>query len=288
MIRRLSGADAQPEPEPEQAMSQEVLNVVAEHEGDGEVVDPAQKQMIEAVFELPLTTAGEIMTPRTEIQAIQIGATPHEVRDAILRDGHSRIPVYDQTIDNIIGILYAKDLIQFIDSADRFKDIRPVLREALMVPKSKSVRELLAEFKARKVHIAIVLDEYGGTAGLVTIEDVIEELVGEIQDEYESTPDEPKIHWLDSRTAEVDARVHVDDLADALGLTVPEDSDYDTVGGFVFATLGHIPDVGEQFDVEGLRFTVTDAQRTKIKMVKVEKIEAEPAAEAEDAKSRPA
>jgi len=107
----------------------------------------------------------------------------------------------------------------------------------------------------------------------VTIEDIIEELVGEIQDEYESTPDAPKIVWIDDRTAEVDARVPIDDVSEELGLAVPEDADFDTVGGFVFATLGHIPEVGEKFDVETLRFTVTDAQRTKVKRVRVERIE---------------
>jgi CBS domain containing-hemolysin-like protein len=230
-----------------------------------------------------MITAGEIMTPRTEVQGIQTTASLPEVSAAILKDGHSRIPVYDETIDNIVGILFAKDLIPFV-SSDKPFDLRAVLREPLLVPKTKSVRELLSEFKARKVHMAIVLDEYGGTAGLVTVEDIIEELVGEIQDEHEHTaPAEPRIRWLDGRTAEVDARVDIDDLGDELGMPVPEDADYETVGGFVFSTLGHIPDVGEHFEVANLRFTVTGAQRNRVNRVRVERLAATTSAEPQEA-----
>ncbi|HEX7008782.1 MAG TPA: transporter associated domain-containing protein, partial [Phycisphaeraceae bacterium] len=132
-------------------------------------------------------------------------------------------------------------------------------------------------FKARKVHMAVVLDEYGGTAGLVTIEDVLEEIVGEIRDEYEVVEEPPQIQRIDENTAEVDARLHVDDFNDAIGVQLPEDEDYDTVGGFVFATLGRIPKAGESFDYANVRFTITAVERTKVKRVRVERLQEQPA-----------
>ncbi len=266
IVRRISGADLGDDDESD--LSDEVLSVVEGHE-DGGDVDEAQKEMLEAVFDLSETQAEQIMTPRTDIKAIEVHATLEQVREAILTHGHSRIPVYEENIDNILGILYAKDLIRFLGDGDDF-NLRSVLREALMVPESKNVGELLAEFKARKVHIAVVLDEYGGTAGLVTIEDILEELVGEIQDEYEHEEKTPQIERVDETTLRVDARVQIDDLNDELNLELPEDEDYDTVGGFVFATLGHIPKAGESFEYEGMRFTVLEAERTRVVRVQIE------------------
>lgn len=271
VVRRISGADLTPEDE--NAISEEVLSVVEDHQGAA-VVDEAQKEMLEAVFDLPTTTAGEIMTPRTDVTGIDAGWTLSQVTEAIIECGHSRLPVYEENLDNILGMLYAKDLIAYVDKPDDSQkfDLRTVLRDAFMVPESKSVRELLAEFKARKVHIAVVLDEYGGTAGLVTIEDILEELVGEIQDEYELLEELPTIKTLDENTIEVDARLHIDDFNDHFNVELSEDEDYDTLGGFVFATLGHIPDTGESFETDNLRFTVTAAERTKVRRVKVERL----------------
>ena len=270
IVRRISGADAERDDD-EDRITDEVMSVVEDHESDGKV-DRVQKEMIEAVFEFPSITAGEIMTPRTEAEGLEVDSALAQVKAHVLEKGHSRIPVYEQDLDHIVGVLYVKDLIRFLDDADAPAfDLRQVMREAWMVPETKSVRELLGEFKARKVHMAILLDEYGGTAGLISIEDILEELVGEIQDEYEPADDEPTIDWVDERTADVDARVHVDDLNDQLGLDLPEDEDYDTVGGFVFAKLGHIPKPGEKFLFENLKLTITDAQRTKVNRVRIER-----------------
>lgn len=269
VIRRISGAD--PVDQGEDDVSDSVMTVVEDHEAQG-MVDNAQKQMIEAVFELTETTAGQIMTPRIEVTGLEVTASLDDVKETILREGHSRIPVYEENLDHIVGILYAKDLLQYLGNGDGMAfDLRPILREALMVPESKWVRQLLADFRTRKVHIAIVLDEYGGTAGLVTIEDILEELVGEIRDEYEPTGDEePQIYKVNNRTFDVDARVHVDDLNDDLNVTLPEDEDFDTVGGFVFSTLGHIPEVGETFAFNDLSFTVIAAERTRVNRVRIE------------------
>jgi CBS domain containing-hemolysin-like protein len=267
VVRRMSGVDI--EKDDDNRVSEDVLSIVEDHESGGDV-DPDQRQMIEAVFELPNTTAGEIMTPRTDIRGIREDATMEEIKAFILDAGHSRIPVYRDTIDHIVGILYVKDLVPLIGltNASAF-DLQKSLRDAMMVPESKSVRELLSEFRGKQVHIAIVLDEYGGTAGLVTIEDILEELVGEIQDEYERAPVTQDITRVDERTFEIEGRVDIDDLNDELDIELPDDEDYETIGGFVFSTLGHVPDVGEKFDYDNLTIEVLDAERTRVKRVRI-------------------
>ncbi len=267
LIRRLSGADLKPENDDE--ITDQVLSAVEEHDTGGEI-NERQKEMLEAVFDLARTAAGEIMTPRTDVQGIDVASTLEQVRDLILREGYSRYPVFEESLDQIVGVLYAKDMLRYLGEDIKSFDIRQVMREALLVPESKPVQELLAEFKARKVHIAIVLDEYGGTAGLVTVEDIVEEVVGDIQDEYEATEEPPSIKRIDDSTVEVDARVYVDDLNDELDTNLPEDGDFDTVGGFVSSSLGHIPEVGEMFEFENLRLTVTQAERTRVNRVRIE------------------
>jgi len=272
IVRRISGADME-QPDSEDAVSDEVMSVVEDHETSGKV-DRIQKEMIEAVFEFPSLTAEEIMTPRTDIKGIDVTSSIQDVKKHVDENGHSRIPVYEDNLDHIIGILYAKDLIQFLDNTAMAKfDLRQIMRQAMMVPETKSVQELLAEFRSRQVHIAILLDEYGGTAGLISIEDILEELVGEIQDEYEPTKEEPTITRVNETTLDVEGRVHVDDLNDQLDVGLPEDEDYDTVAGFVVATLGRIPDEGETFEFENLRLTITDADRTKVNRVRVVRLE---------------
>ncbi len=269
VIRRLF--DAGENDSDDNHLSEEILSVVERHD-EGGVVDEGQKEMLEAVVEFPTTTVGQIMTPRTDVHGIEITSTLEQVREAIRQEGHSRIPVYEDSLDHIVGILYVKDLIDLVGTDQPFK-LRPLLRHALMVPESKSVRELLAEFKARKVHIAIVLDEYGGTAGLVTIEDIVEEIVGEIHDEYEPTEETPRVRRLSDHSVEVDGRFYIDDLNDELDMDLPEDKDFDTVGGFVFATLGHIPEAGERFEFDGAVFTVAAAERTKVIAVRIDMVQ---------------
>ena len=278
IVRRLSGGKKPTDVDDE--ASERIMTVVEDHEAQG-AVDTGQKQMIEAVFDLADMTVGEIMTPRTDVTGIDVGASLDQVKKTILHEGHSRIPGYEADLDHIVGILYAKDLLRFLGDGEAGEgfELRTILREALMVPESKWVRQLLAEFRARKVHIAIVLDEYGGTAGLVTIEDILEELVGEIHDEYEPSTEEAEIRRIDDRTFEVDARVHVDDVNDDLNIRLPEDEDYETVGGFVFSTLGHIPGAGEAFEFGNARFTVMDAGRTRVNRVRIEVAETSVAAE---------
>ncbi len=269
LIRRLAGvADTTPEEDREEKQ-EEFLTDLEQHRMEG-VVDAEEQEMIENVLELSETCADEIMTPRIDVIAVEVNSDLHTILKTISTAGHSRVPVYEKNIDNIIGLVYAKDLLTEIgkDPAD-FK-LRDKIRDAYFVPETKPLRALLHEFQNQKLHMAVVLDEYGGTAGIVTIEDVLEELVGEITDEYEETPPE-NIKEIDQNTIEVDARTYIDDLNDQFELNLPEDEDYDTIGGFVFSHLGYIPKTGETFDYKNLRFTIIAAETRKIKRIRIGK-----------------
>jgi magnesium and cobalt transporter len=211
------------------------------------------------------------MTPRTDIFALPVETPWDQSCSKVVEAGHTRVPVYQDSLDNIIGVLYAKDLLGHIGD-DRPPNLRSVMRKPYFVPETVLLNDLLREFKARKVHMAVVLDEYGGTAGVVTIEDVLEEIVGEIADEYDRA--EPALmKRIDRKTAEVDGRLHIDDLNDTFGLDIPEDEDYDTVAGFIFSELGFIPTADETLEAGGARFTVLAADERKISKLRVELIE---------------
>ena len=264
-VRRLAGVvEATPEEKQE-----EFLNGLEQRRMEG-VVDEEEQEMIESVLELSDTTADEIMTPRTDIVAIEVNSDLQAVLETITTAGHTRVPVYEENIDNIIGLIYAKDLLSEIGKDPQDFKLRDKLRDAYFVPETKPLRTLLHAFQNQKLHIAVVLDEYGGTAGIVTLEDILEELVGEITDEYEKTPPKP-IRKIDQNTIEVDARTYVDDLNDEFELDLPEDEDYDTIGGFVFSHLGYIPKTGVSFDYENLKFTIVAAEPRRIKRIRIQK-----------------
>ena len=223
--------------------------------------------MIESVIDLRDTPVEAIMTPRTDTIAADKNITLSELKELIAESGHSRIPVYEETIDTVLGVLYAKDLLR-LDPDQPFEAAK-VMRSALFIPETKLLRDLLHQFQEQKVHIAVVLDEYGGTAGLITIEDILEELVGEIVDEYES--EEPvAIRRIDENTVEVDARMRIEDLNDELRLALPEDQDYETIGGFVFSTLGKIPQVGEGCEHENVGIQVIGAEPRRITRLRLQ------------------
>jgi len=270
-VRRLAGV-AQISPQEQQEEKQEeFLTDLEQHRMEG-VVDKEEQEMIESVLELDETSADEIMTPRTDITAVEVNSDLQTVLDTIITAGHTRVPVYEENIDKIIGLIYAKDLLTDIGKEPSDFKLRSKMRDAYFVPETKPLRTLLHEFQSRKLHIAVVLDEYGGTAGVVTLEDIIEELVGEITDEYEETPPEP-IKEIDQNTIEADARTYVDDLNDQFDLDLPEDEDYDTIGGFVFSHLGYIPKTGETFDYDNLKFTIASAEARRIKRIKIVRTE---------------
>jgi putative hemolysin len=267
LIRRLAGI---PKPngiqEEADQIEKEILGVVSEGELAGTVHED-EADMIESVLEFRDTSVGEIMTPRTEIVALPAAATVAEAKELVTRSGHSRIPVFVENIDDIQGVLYAKDLLQ-LDGDAEFKPLE-LMRKVPFVPEAKRISDLLQELRTRKVHLAIVLDEYGGTAGLVTIEDILEEIVGEIGDEYEEHEPDPILR-IDDHTLEVDGRVHIDEINEELGIELPEGEDYDTVGGYVFSTMGKIPLTGEEMWHTNVCLRVVDAEERRINRVRVE------------------
>ena len=265
LVRRLAGVPVRDAKSYANELEQQILEAVSEGERHG-AVDEEEKEMIESVIELTDTHVEEIMTPRTDIVSIPKDADLDVILETIRAKGHSRIPVYDGTIDTILGVLYAKDLLQRKQN-DPF-DLTEVMRKVLFIPESKLIRDLLREFQAQKIHIAVVLDEYGGTAGLVTIEDILEELVGEIRDEYDDA-DPVELKRIDESTVEVDARMRIDDLNDELNLDLPEDGDYETIGGFVFSRLGKIPQVGECYEADTVGIEVIEAEPRRIRRLRL-------------------
>jgi CBS domain containing-hemolysin-like protein len=278
LVRRLAGVSIGDDPDTAaEAVEQEILSVVAEGTAEG-TVDEEQKKMIEGIISFRDLQVSQIMTPRTDVVAVDVNAPIGEVRDKILKEGLSRVPVFEGTLDNIVGILYAKDLLKFLDTANVGSEAQPpkvaievrkIMRPPLFVPPTKPLHDLLREFRIQQVHMAVVLDEYGGTSGLVTTEDILEEIVGDIVDEYEH-PETLQLKHLDDHTVEVDARMNIAELNRTLGLALPEDGDYQTIGGFVISTLGAIPPRGERLDHEGVGVIVIDSEPRRVKKVRLE------------------
>ena len=265
-VRRLSGANLRNEDETEAEL---LRSIDQTHRKGG--LDEEAASMLENVVEFTNTDVAEIMTPRTDIQGIELTDDLAEIRAFISEVGHSRIPVYRENLDEILGILYVRDLVPLLGEDAKHFALEPLLRQPIIVPASKSVRDLLADFQRSEVHMALVVDEYGGTEGLVTIEDVLEEIVGEIRDEHEPDGDEePTLTTIDDTRAEADARYHIDDLNERLGLHLPEDDDFDTIGGFVLAQLGHVPTEGESFESHDARFTAIETAPTHVQRVGIE------------------
>lgn len=266
IVRRLTGANVNSQ---EQAEA-ELLRSIEDTQREGGL-DQEAAELLENVVEFSSTDVGEVMTPRTDIEGIELTDDLSSIRAFIIEAGHSRIPVYRENLDNIAGILYAKDLLPYLGADPSDFKLQPLLRQPIVVPETKSVREMLADFQQAEVHLAIIVDEYGGTAGLATIEDVLEELVGEIHDEHDPDDEsEPELTAIDERQAVVDGRFHIDDLNEQLGLSLPEDEEYDTIAGFVLAQLGRVPRAGEIVESDGARFTTIEATPTHIQRVRVE------------------
>lgn len=275
VIRRLAGTDLEPA---QDAISSELLSVVSEGQREGHI-DDTERDMLEAVVEFRSTLAESVMTPRTEVDALEYTDDLSAVQTFIDEHGHSRAPVYTENLDHIVGMLYAKDLLGWImkygqDESATF-NLKSILRPPSFVPETKTVRELLAQLLADKVHIAIIIDEYGGTSGLVTMEDIVEEIFGEIQDEYEKPEDDPAGVEIDEHAnyAEIDARTEIDDANDdlePLGIQIPESDDYDTVAGYINTTLGRIPETGEQVTQDQMNITIVEAEPTRVLRIAVE------------------
>jgi putative hemolysin len=248
----------------EAQITAEELRLIVERGGEQGVLEAEEEQMINAVIELGDRRVHEVMIPRIDIAAMPATAGFDEAISTFVEQGHSRVPVYEESIDEIVGILYAKDLLPFLAATSGPRpELRGLLRAPVYIPESMTVDDLLHEFQRRKVHIAIVLDEYGGTAGLVTIEDLLEEIVGEIQDEYDT--EEPMVVRISEDEARVDGRASVDELSELFDTNIQfEDEDeYDTVGGLIYHRIGGIPSPGDRVELDGLTLTVesTDGRR---------------------------
>lgn len=253
---------------PDEQEQEELLRLVEMEESNGGI-EKEERQMIRGVIKLVETTAREIMVPRIDIAALDSRGTMADAQRIVVERGFSRIPLYEETIDNIVGVIYAKDVLQRLTEGTPPASLKELARPPYFIPETKKVDELLTELRQNKIHIAIVVDEYGGTAGLVTTEDIIEEIVGEIEDEYDV--EEATIERLSDVEAIIDARVGIDALNELFRLELPNE-DYDTVGGIILTELGKMPVAGDEVRVDGIRLHVLSVMGHRIKKIKVTRL----------------
>ncbi len=271
LISKLLGADPT---KAQEEITEEEIRMLVDVGNEIGFIEESQKEMINNIFEFDDTTAGEVMTHRTEIVAVEQNAKISEIVYLAINEGFSRLPVYDKDLDNIMGLIYVKDLLCLVgcNSSEDFQTadfIRPVL----YVPESTKCRTLFAEFKKSKAHMAVVVDEYGGTAGIVSMEDILESIVGDIEDEYDEQQED--IQKIGEDTYIVDGTTDLEDVSVLLNLSFEEDEDFDTLGGFIIHMLGRIPKDEEtpQVIFEGYRFSVLSMNEKRIDKIKVQKIE---------------
>lgn len=246
-------------------LSEDGLRFLLNVSDEETVIEDEEKEMIASIFQFRETLVREVMVPRIDVVAVPADMPMLGALDVVLKAGHSRIPVYASSIDNIVGILYAKDLLRYLRDGRTDVPLGKILRPAYFIPESKKVDELLQELQQRKVHVAVVVDEYGGTAGLVTIEDLLEEIVGEIQDEYDA--EEPTIEEVNEHEFLFDARVALDKVNELLEVELPAEGG-DTLGGFIYSQLGKVPAVGDTIEFGDARIEVLSVAGRRIKQVR--------------------
>ena len=249
-------------------ITEEIRSVVDEGQREG-LLELEAGTMIQRVMDLQEEDVASIMTPRTDMFTIQIETSLDEARRQVVEAGYSRVPVIGESTDDIVGVLYARDMLKYSDFNGSAPALKEVVREPFYIPETKGIADLLETMKRRHVQFAIVVDEYSGVAGLVTMEDVLEEIVGEIADEYDEAEEE-LITTDGAGHTEVDARVHIDDLNEKFHFDLPEDGDFDTVGGFALAEFGRIPQQGESFQWRDWRFTVLDADKRRLSRISID------------------
>jgi CBS domain containing-hemolysin-like protein len=260
----------------EEAFEEEIIALVTEGQREG-LLEEEAREMIQGVMQLGDVNVSQIMTPRIDMVSMPLGMEWSEMLAFVINCGHTRIPVYGKSRDDIVGVLNIRELLPELAKAgdQPARPLRELLRQPYFVPETKPVNALLQEFQLIRNHMAIVLDEYGGVCGLVTIEDVLEEIVGEIVDEYDEDLIEG-IKQLDETTAEALARVHIGEINERLGLELSEAGEYDTIGGLVFHELGHLPAVSESVQIGNVRLTVIDATRRRIERIRIEVLNPSP------------
>jgi CBS domain containing-hemolysin-like protein len=251
-------------------VTEEEIQMLVQMGGEHGVLEKEERDMIHSIIEFGDTVVREVMVPRVDMVSIEADEPVEELLAIVRKHGHSRIPVYDDSFDNIVGLVHVKDLLTGFREGRLAGTARDFMRPAYLVPETKRVDELFREMRRGKIHMAIVVDEYGGTAGLVTIEDLLEEIVGPIQDEYDS--EEAPIKALSEREALVDGRVHLEEVNEALGLSLPV-GEVDTIGGFVYRLLGHMPVLGDRVAYDGVDLIVERVDGVRIEQVKILKPE---------------
>ncbi len=262
-----------------QIVTEEEIKTLVDAGEEGGVIEQDEKEMIYSIFEFADTLAREVMVPRIDMQALDADTPIEEAAAAVLSAGHSRIPVYADTIDNIVGVLYAKDLLRVWHEGTRDRKLRELLRPAYFVPEAISLDKLLADMQQRRVHIAIVVDEYGGTAGLVTLEDIMEEIVGEIRDEYDAS-EEQRYQKVSEAEYIFDGGIDIDDVNDLLETQLPND-EADTLGGYIYGQLGRVATVGDVVTHDVVQMEVQSVIGRRIRKVRARKVQPEPPTEEE-------
>ncbi|HOP94889.1 MAG TPA: hemolysin family protein [Dictyoglomaceae bacterium] len=247
----------------------EFLTLVNVGEKEG-IIEKEEKELINNILEFTDTEVHEVMVPRIDMVCVNVDGSLKEAWKKVIEEGHSRLPVYEGSIDNIIGIIHAKDILKALAEKDLNASIRGILREVIYVPENMKINELFNEMRRKKAHMAIVVDEYGGTSGLVTLEDLLEELVGEIEDEYDK--EKNTFSFIDENTILVDAKKNIYELNDILkeswSITLPE-TDYDTLGGLILDILGRVPLRGEEIDLGDIKIKIESVRRQRIEKVKI-------------------
>ena len=273
LLKRAFGIEGSIFPLPETPHA--LLELIEASEENG-TLEEDDRELITSIFEFRDTIVREVMVPRVDMVCLEDEATLVEAHKLVVEKGHSRIPVFHENLDTIIGVLYAKDLLAYMEEGPLGeRRVKEAVHEAMIVPETKRVAELLREFQRQRLHIAIVVDEYGGTAGLVTIEDLLEEIVVEIRDEYDT---EAALYEPDGRGGfVVDAKMPISEIEDELGIVLPEEEEYDTLGGYLFTRLGKVPEAGDVLKENGVEITVLDADERRIHKVRLARLPSEEA-----------
>ncbi|NQY73979.1 MAG: HlyC/CorC family transporter [Candidatus Margulisbacteria bacterium] len=251
--------------ETKKLVTTEEIKTILEVGGEEGLLEEEEKAMIHSIFEFSETVVREIMTPRIDVVCIESDKTIIDVIQLIQEKGHSRIPVYEDRIDNIVGVIYAKDLLSSNNPSE--VSVKKFMRKPIFIPETKSIEAVLHQMKKEKFHMAMVIDEYGGMSGIVTMEDIIEEIIGEIQDEYDR--ENPEFIKIGDHLFLVDAKISVNDLSDKIGITFPENEDYDTLAGFVISTLGRFPEEGEEIPLKNCIIRVKEVHKRRITKLEI-------------------
>lgn len=260
-------------PETKEALESEIQDLLEEGEEQG-LIGNLEEQMISAIFDLRETRVVEIMTPAAEIVSLDIGTSIEDITATVIDQGYTRIPIYQENHDRIIGILHAKDLLRIRSrTGDEQANLTEYLKSANFVGENKHIVELLREFQKHKTHMAMVTDEFGAVRGLVTLEDILEEIVGEIDDEYDTV--EADLEVLDANTIRVRAKIDIEEVEEQFGTQFPE-GPYESVGGLIMHSLGRIGSIGDVVELGGLLFTVKNATKRNINIVEISRFEGEP------------